>query len=100
WRREPKRPDPPIPVVTSDADIIERSLVAPDAFAELFDRHARVLGAFVSRRIGADAAEDVVSDTFLAAFRRRGDFDLTVPSAKPWLFGIAVRLIRRHRAVE
>jgi RNA polymerase sigma factor (sigma-70 family) len=86
--------------VTSDGEIIRRSLAVPSAFAELFDRHARVLGAFVSRRLGSDAAEDIVSETFLTAFRRRASFDLAVDSARPWLFGIAVRLIRRHRAGE
>jgi len=86
--------------VTSDGEIIRRSLAAPAVFAELFDRHARVIGAFVSRRAGAEAAEDIVSETFLTAFRRRGSFDTEAESAKPWLLGIAVRLIRRHRAVE
>ena len=86
--------------MTSDGEIIRHSLAAPWAFAELFDRHARVVGAFVSRRVGADAAEDIVSETFLTAFRRRGSFAAEAESAKPWLLGIAVRLIRRHRAVE
>jgi RNA polymerase sigma-70 factor (ECF subfamily) len=86
--------------VTSDADIIERSRVTPEAFAELFDRHARVVSAFVVRRVGRVEAEDIVSDTFLTAFRRRHDYDVSAASAKPWLFGIAVRLIRHHRAAE
>ncbi len=86
--------------MTTDSDIVRRSLEVPAAFAELFDRHARVLGAFVSRRVGGEAAEDVVSETFLTAFRRRADFDLAQDSAKPWLFGIAVRLMRNHRARE
>ncbi len=86
--------------MTTDSEIIQRSLEVPAAFAELFDRHARVVGAFVSRRVGADVAEDIVSETFLAAFRRRGDFEFARESAKPWLFGIAVRLMRNHRARE
>ena len=86
--------------MSTDGDIIRRSLSAPAAFAELFDRHARVVGAFASRRVGAEAAEDIVSETFLTAFRRRADFDVAYESAKPWLFGIAVRLMRHHRSVE
>jgi RNA polymerase sigma-70 factor (ECF subfamily) len=86
--------------VTTDSEIIQRSLQHPAVFAELFDRHARAVNAFATYRIGGHAAEDVLSETFLVAFRRRADFDTDVESAAPWLLGIASRLIRRHRAVE
>ncbi|KRD52546.1 RNA polymerase subunit sigma-70 [Microbacterium sp. Root280D1] len=86
--------------MSTDSEIIRRSLSRPEAFAELFDRHARAVNAFATYRVGAHAAEDVLSETFLVAFRRRGDFDLSKHSASPWLLGIASRLIRRHRAVE
>lgn len=86
--------------MTTDSEIIQRSLRHPAAFAELFDRHARAVNAFAAYRIGRHGAEDVLSETFLVAFRRRADFDLGVESAAPWLLGIASRLIRRHRAVE
>ena len=59
-----------------------------------------MINAFATYRIGRHAAEDVLSETFLVAFRRRADFDRDVESAVPWLLGIASRLIRRHRAVE
>jgi RNA polymerase sigma factor (sigma-70 family) len=86
--------------VTTDSEIIQRSLQHPAAFAELFDRHARAVNAFATYRIGRHAAEDVLSETFLVAFRRRADFDTAVESAAPWLLGITSRLISRHRAVE
>ena len=83
-----------------DSEIIRRSVDAPSAFAELFERHARVVGAFAARRVGFDAAEDILSETFLVAFRRRRDFDAAWESARPWLLGIASRLIRKHRTRE
>ncbi|KQR43232.1 RNA polymerase subunit sigma-70 [Microbacterium sp. Leaf161] len=86
--------------MSTDSEIIRRSLGRPEAFAELFDRHARAVNAFAAYRVGSDDAEDVLSETFLVAFRRRADFDLSKESAAPWLLGIASRLIRRHRAVE
>ncbi|CAH0166308.1 ECF RNA polymerase sigma factor SigE [Microbacterium oxydans] len=86
--------------MSTDSEIIQRSLEHPPAFAQLFDRHSRAINAFASYRIGRHAAEDVLSETFLVAFRRRADFDTGIESAAPWLFGIASRLIRRHRAVE
>lgn len=86
--------------MSTDSEIIRRSLQQPAAFAELFDRHARAVNAFATYRVGRHAAEDVLSETFLVAFRRRVDFDTDAESAAPWLLGIASRLIRRHRAVE
>lgn len=86
--------------MSTDSEIIRRSLGRPEAFAELFDRHARAVNAFAAYRVGSDDAEDMLSETFLVAFRRRADFDLSKESAAPWLLGIASRLIRRHRAVE
>ncbi|WP_431071963.1 RNA polymerase sigma factor [Microbacterium phyllosphaerae] len=86
--------------MSTDSEIIRRSLDQQSAFAELFDRHARAVNAFATYRIGRSAAEDVLSETFLVAFRRRADFDVSRESALPWLLGIASTLIRRHRVVE
>lgn len=47
--------------------------------------------------MGPDLAEDVTAETFLAAFRHRDRYDITRPDARPWLYGIAVRQIGRHR---
>ncbi|MGX1931512.1 RNA polymerase sigma factor [Microbacterium resistens] len=86
--------------MSTDSEIMRRSLDHPSAFAEVFDRHARAIGAYAARRVGPDAAEDVLSETFLVAFRRRAAFDRNAESALPWLFGIASRLVRTHRARE
>ena len=86
--------------MTTDRDIIRASLEDPGRFGELFERHAHDIGRFAARRVGVAAAEDVLSETFLVAFRRRGAFDQAWESARPWLFGIASRLIRKHRGDE
>ena len=86
--------------VSTDSEIIQRSLGQPRAFAELFDRHAGALGGYAARRLGPDAGQDILSETFLVAFARRASFDSTWESALPWLYGIASRLIRKHRATE
>lgn len=93
---EPRRHEQRIP----DAVLIRRSLLDPEAFAELYDRHAARLHRFVARRLDAHLAEDVVAEVFTAAFRRRGSYDPRYPDAGPWLFGIAVNLIGRHRRAE
>ncbi len=65
-----------------------------------YDEHARALLRFCARRIGPDAAEDVVAATFLTAFERRSDFDPARSGVLPWLYGIAVNHLRRHRRDE
>ncbi|MET9668053.1 RNA polymerase sigma factor [Streptomyces sp. NPDC006475] len=67
----------------------------PQAFAELFDEYARTLynHAF---RLTSDwaAAEDVVSATFMEAWRCHQRLDATGGSLRPWLLGIATNLVR------
>ncbi|MER6944422.1 RNA polymerase sigma factor [Nonomuraea sp. NPDC000554] len=83
-----------------DAELIRRSADDPEQFAALFDRYARQIHLYVARRLGAQAADDIVAETFLAAFRRRSSYDVTVPLARPWLYGIATTLVARHRRQE
>ncbi len=66
----------------------------------LFDRHAPEISRYIARRLGPDAADDLVAETFLVAFRKRGHYDMACPDARPWLYGIATRLIGRHRRDE
>ena len=84
----------------SDADLIARSLAEPDLFTAVFDRHSAEILRYVYARLGAELAEDVTAETFLAAFGCRDRYDRAWPDARPWLYGIAVRQIRRHRRVE
>lgn len=83
-----------------DASVIRRSRQEPEAFAEVFRRYAPDIKRYVIRRLGADAAEDVVAETFLAAFRQRDRYDLARPNARPWLYGIATNLMGRHVRTE
>ncbi|HEV2373297.1 MAG TPA: RNA polymerase sigma factor [Streptosporangiaceae bacterium] len=83
-----------------DATLIARSVRAPECFGELFGRHADAIGRYITSRLGPDAADDLVAETFLVAFRRRGRYDGADPDARPWLFGIATRLVRQHRRDE
>jgi RNA polymerase sigma factor (sigma-70 family) len=83
-----------------DAALIGRSLIDPEQFAALFRRHAPVILRYVTRRIGADAADDVVAETFLVAFRQRAAYRTECPDALPWLYGIATNLVGRYRRTE
>jgi len=84
----------------SDAELIERSRREPDCFAAIFDRHAAEILRYAHARLGPDLAEDITAEAFLAAFRRRDHYDLAWADARPWLYGIAIRLIGKHRRSE
>jgi RNA polymerase sigma-70 factor (ECF subfamily) len=83
-----------------DAAVIKASVRDTEKFAVLYDRYAAQLYRYASRRVGPELAEDVVAETFLAAFRRREHYDLARPDARPWLFGILTKEIARHRRAE
>jgi RNA polymerase sigma factor (sigma-70 family) len=84
----------------SDAVLIRRSLDQPQAFAAIFDRHFDAVYGFAHRRLGPSLAEEVASETFIRAFDRRGSFDPARVDARPWLFGIAANMVRRHWRTE
>jgi RNA polymerase sigma factor (sigma-70 family) len=84
----------------SDARVIARSRDEPEQFAALYDRHAAAVHRYAARRLGPEAAEDLMAETFVTAFQRRHTYDLTRADARPWLFGIATNLVSRHRRSE
>ncbi|MFF4115217.1 RNA polymerase sigma factor [Streptomyces sp. NPDC001714] len=84
----------------SDARVIARSRDEPERFAVLFDRHAGAVHRYAARRLGPEAAEDLMAETFVTAFQRRHTYDLARADARPWLFGIATNLVGRHRRAE
>jgi RNA polymerase sigma factor (sigma-70 family) len=79
-----------------DATVIRHSLSDPERFAVLVHRHAAAITRYVTRRLGADAAEDVAAETFLVAFRQRAGYASDGRDCLPWLYGIATRLCHRH----
>lgn len=98
--REPFCGQRAIHSVSTDNDIIRRSRASPAAFGELYDRHASVIYRYAARRAGDFAADDVTSETFLVAWEQLQTYDLDRDDARPWLFGIATNLLRRHHRAE
>jgi RNA polymerase sigma factor (sigma-70 family) len=82
-----------------DAALVAASLDEPEAFGELFRRHAPRLHAYARRRLGTALADDVVSEAFATAFRRRDRFDGRAEFGA-WLWGIASNLIAKHHRQE
>jgi RNA polymerase sigma factor (sigma-70 family) len=84
----------------TDAAVMQRSRHEPEQFTVVFRRHAPYIRRYVLRRLGQDAADDIVAETFALAFRQRDSYDLSRADARPWLYGIATNLIGRHRLAE
>jgi RNA polymerase sigma-70 factor (ECF subfamily) len=90
----------------TDAEVLAASLTDPERFAALFDRHAVTVHRYLGRRVG-ELADDLLSETFLVAFRRRADYRPEHLEVRPWLMGIATNLVhgaaraerRRYRAL-
>jgi RNA polymerase sigma-70 factor (ECF subfamily) len=91
-RREPA--DEPLP-----ADKDRPYLGGPEPaveFGRLFDVYARPLHRYLSRRVGAENAHDLVSETFLVALNQRHSYDPARGAVRSWLYGIATNLLRRQ----
>lgn len=86
--------------MATDAEVFQRSIREPDAFSEIFERHAAAVHAYARKRIGSVAGEEILAQTFLTAFEKRSRFDTSYGSARPWLLGIATNLIRHHLREE
>lgn len=66
------------------------------AFEVIYDRHGGVAYSLAYRMCGRkQAAEDVVQEAFLSAWRRSASYDFTRGSLRTWLLGIV-----HHRAVD
>jgi RNA polymerase sigma-70 factor (ECF subfamily) len=67
------------------------------ALGEIYDRHHVAVRRFIARATGSvHDADDLVHTTFLTLPKVAASFDPS-RSCRAWLFGIAVRVLRRHR---
>ena len=62
-------------------------------FERLFREHHDAVHRYVARRLAADAVQDIVSETFLTAWRRHGELK---GDPLPWLLGVARRVTANH----
>lgn len=63
-------------------------------FEQVYEECYEAVYRYAARRIAPEAIQDVVSDTFLAAWRRHSELD---GDPLPWLLGIARRTAANHR---
>lgn len=95
---ERRRPEPPPPTASHDAELMAR-LAEGDigALGELYDQHQASIRRFLTRATaGAADVDDLLHTTFLTAAKSAARYDGRA-ACRPWLIGIAVRLLRRRR---
>jgi RNA polymerase sigma-70 factor (ECF subfamily) len=63
---------------------------AQERFERIFNGCHHAVCAYATRRVAAEAVQDVVSETFMIAWRRYDELD---GEPLPWLFGIARRVV-------
>ena len=82
-----------------DDELVLLSRARPEAFGELYDRHAEsLLRFFVRRTFDPDVAAELTAETFAQAFVSRMRFVPQGGGAAAWLYGIARhQLSRFHR---
>jgi RNA polymerase sigma factor (sigma-70 family) len=81
----------------SDAQLMDRTRAGDgDAFAELVKRYQMPIYGYLARRAGTSAAEDLLAEVWIAAFRGRGNFNGRFDSARPWLFTMARHALSEH----
>jgi RNA polymerase sigma factor (sigma-70 family) len=83
--------------MVSDAELIGRSLSGDaEAFTEVVCCHEVAIGAYLERRVGREAAEDLLGDVWAAAFQYRGTYDRSFAGARPWLYTVALDRLRQY----
>jgi RNA polymerase sigma factor (sigma-70 family) len=81
----------------TDGAAIERSVRGdPEAFVAVVERHEVAVHAFLARRAGRQAADDLLAEVWLRAFAGRAGYHPGHRDARPWLYGIARNVLRGH----
>ncbi|MCP2241407.1 RNA polymerase sigma factor [Lentzea aerocolonigenes] len=70
------------------------------ALLTLYESTAERLHRYVARRVGADTAQDVVSEAFLVLWDQRAGQSYEADAVRAWLYGVATNLLRGHVRAE
>jgi RNA polymerase sigma factor (sigma-70 family) len=81
----------------SDGELLAGLPCHLELMGVLYERHAAAVFRYLARRAGSAAAEDLLSEVFTAALSASSRVVAhDSGSALPWLYGIALNVLRRH----
>ena len=67
----------------------------------LFKEHGPFIARTIRRLTGEGShVDDLLQETFITAYKKRGRFDASRAKSSTWLYGIASNLCRRHERSE
>ncbi|MEO3773911.1 sigma-70 family RNA polymerase sigma factor [Micromonospora sp. B9E7] len=72
----------------------QRTAADRQRLTDLFRRHGDAIHAYASDRLGGQDAQDLVAEVFIVAWRRLAT--IRIGEERPWLFGVARRLVMQH----
>lgn len=85
-----------VPAAIGECDLIDRARTDPHAFANLYRLHSPAIANYLHRRTGdAHAAEDLLSETFLAAMKSLHRFRHHGTPLRFWLYRLATNAANR-----
>lgn len=83
--------------IGSDGAVLAGLRDDPELIGVLYERHAAAVFRFLARRAGPVAAEDLLSEVFVTALGARTRVVAhDSGSALPWLYGIALNVVRHY----
>ena len=82
-----------------DATVIATSITRPQEFTLIFERHFDEIHRYLRRRHPGEA-DELAAEVFTTAFDIRARYQPQGDSVRPWLYGIASRLLARRRRSE
>ena len=65
-------------------------------YSLLYREHLGAISRYVARRCPGNDAGDIIAETFSTAWRRFGDIPAS-PMQRPWLYGVARRVLANYR---
>ncbi|HUB40750.1 MAG TPA: sigma-70 family RNA polymerase sigma factor [Streptosporangiaceae bacterium] len=81
----------------SDSELLAGLPRMPELMGVLYERHGRAVFRYLARRAGPTAAEDLLSEVFITALSVSARVVAhDSGSALPWLYGIALNVLRAH----
>jgi DNA-directed RNA polymerase specialized sigma24 family protein len=80
----------------SDDEALVGSCECGERFEKVFELRSKEIWRYLALRLGAPAADELLSEVFARAFAARARFDPRRGSARAWLYGIANNLCRER----
>lgn len=72
----------------------------PESDDDLVGAYFAAIYGYLARRVGRDLADDLTAEVFVRALADQARYDPALGTWRMWLFGIATKLVAKHRRAE